>query len=187
MRKPRRLVAGAIYHVTARVNHQELRLDDAASKTLFLDTIKRAKAKYAFSLENFTIMGNHYHLLIRPLRGENLSRIMHWIMGVFAMTYNRIHGLKGHFWQCRFYSRILETLRAQLEVSRYIDENPVHASLVRDSRSWEYGGLHHHRSGRRDITGPPSALLSFMFPAHQLLRLGADAAYSADTVLDHCE
>lgn len=171
MRRPRKLLDGARYHVTARVNHQEPRLDDAASKALFLDTLKRAKSKYSFSIENFTVMGNHYHLLIRPLRGESLSRIMQWIMGVFAMAYNRIHRLKGHFWQARYYSRIIDSLRGLLEVFAYIDANPVKACLADSVWGWRFGGLHHHRIGRPDIASPPDALIDFWFPNHHILQL----------------
>jgi putative transposase len=171
MRKPRQLKEGARYHVTARVNHQEMRLDDEASKALFLDTIKRAKCKYSFAVENFTVMGNHYHLLIRPLGGESLSQIMHWIMGVFAMAYNRIHRLKGHFWQDRYYSRIVDSLRDLLDVFSYIDKNPVRAGLVDDAWAWIYGGMRHHRTGRFYLVGPPMEVLAFWFPAHQLQKL----------------
>lgn len=171
MRKPRKLVVGARYHVMARVNHQELRLDDTASKALFLDTVKRAKSKFSFAVENFTVMGNHYHLLIRPLGGESLPRIMHWIMGVFAMAYNRIHSLKGHFWQDRYFSRVITSLRALLEVFEYIDENPVKAALCDNAWDWEYGGLHHHRSSRGDIVSPLEPVLAFRFPSHLILRL----------------
>lgn len=171
MRKPRRLVAGARYHVTARVNHQEMRLDDSASKALFMDTLRRAKCKYAFAVENFTIMGTHYHLLIRPLGGESLPKIMQWIMGVFAMAYNRIHQLKGHFWQDRYYSRIIESLVSLLEVFSYIDENPVKAGLVKNAWEWVFGGLHHHRTNRGDIVDKPDTEITYWLPDHQVLRL----------------
>ena len=166
MRKPRRLIDGARYHVTARVNHQEMRLDDSAMKTLFLDTVKRAKMKYDFTIENFTIMGNHYHLIIKPLDKSNLSRIMQWIMGLFARAYNRIHNLKGHFWQGRFFSRVIDSFKDLLDVHRYIDENPVMAGLAVHAWDWLFGGLAHHRANRADVVAKLDRCLELMLPSH---------------------
>jgi len=61
-------------------------------KDLFIEVISRAKKKYDFSLDNFVIMGNHFHFLIKPGKKESLSKIMQWILSVFAMAYNRITG-----------------------------------------------------------------------------------------------
>ena len=153
MRKPRQLEAGARYHVTARANRKEMILDTSAMKELFLSVIKRAKKKYDFRLENFCIMGNHFHFVIQPGRGESLSAIMRWILSVFAMAFNKIRGFTGHVWGSRFFSRIISGLRELMQVFEYIDENPVKASQVADRRDWRYGGLGHNREGCREFVG----------------------------------
>jgi putative transposase len=99
-------------------------LDSVATKELFQSVVKRAKAKYAFRIENFCIMGNHYHLVILPARGENLTAIMRWIMSVFAMAYNKIHGHTGHVWGGRCFSRIIRGLRELAQVFEFLDANP---------------------------------------------------------------
>jgi len=166
MRKPRQLQEGALYHVTARANRKEMIFNPDRMKELFLAVLMRAKAKYAFRLENFCIMGNHYHLVIRPEGSTNLSRLMQWIMSVFAMAYNRIHHLTGHVWGERFYSRILDGFRAFQAVFSYVDDNPVHAHLAEDRRDWRYGGLWHHRSGMIDLCNSLVASRWLSFPEH---------------------
>ena len=96
MRKPRELEENARYHVTARANRKEMILETSEMKEMFLSVLRRAKRKYDFRLENFCIMGNHFHFVIQPGRGESLSAIMRWIMSVFAMAYNKIRGFTGH-------------------------------------------------------------------------------------------
>ncbi len=71
MRKPRELQDGGLYHVTARANRKEMILDNRGMKELFLQVIARARKRYDFRIENFTLMGNHFHLMIRPGRGES--------------------------------------------------------------------------------------------------------------------
>lgn len=171
MRLPRELRVGARYHVTARANRKEMILDTSAMKELFLSVVKRAKEKYDFRLENMCIMGNHFHLIIQPIRGESLSAIMRWIMSVFAMAYNRIQGVNGHVWGCRFFSRIIENLRALMQVNEYIDENPVKASQIEDKRQWRWGGLWFHRTGTAEIVEPPSRWVALQFPEHGMLLL----------------
>lgn len=71
MRKPRELQDGGLYHVTARANRKEMILDNRGMKDLFLQVVARARKRYDFRIENFTLMGNHFHLMLRPSRGES--------------------------------------------------------------------------------------------------------------------
>ena len=171
MRKPRELQDGARYHVTARANRKEMILDAGPMKDLFLSVVKRAKLKYDFLIENFCIMGNHFHIIIRPGKSESLSVIMRWIMSVFAMAYNKIRGFTGHVWGCRFFSRVISGLRELIQVFEYIDENPVKASQVGDKREWRYGGLGHDRRGCLEILDEMPAWTRLLFPEHAPLAL----------------
>jgi putative transposase len=171
MRKPRELRDGARYHVTARANRKEMILDSSMSKDLFLAVVKRAKRKYRFQIENFSIMGNHFHLVIVPGRGTSLSGIMQWIMSVFAMAYNRIHGQTGHVWGERFFSRIIMGWREFVAIFAYIDENPIKANLVSDNGTWLYGGLWHSLTGCRAVLDEDPAWIRFFFPGRGVLLL----------------
>jgi putative transposase len=171
MRRPRILQDGALYHVTARANRKEMILDSDEIKELFLEVLQRAKGKYAFRLENFCIMGNHFHLMVRPEGTTNLSRLMQWIMSVFAMAYNRIHGLVGHVWGSRFFSRIVSGLKDFLRMFAYIDENPVEANRIEDKRAWRYGALWQRRNGILELCAGLDSLLGLTFPEHMQLLL----------------
>ena len=171
MRKPRQLQDDARYHVTARANRKEMIFDPDPVKELFLSVIKRAHRKYDFRIENFCVMGNHFHLIIQPRNGANLSAIMQWIMSVFAMAYNRRRGITGHVWGNRFFSRIIDSLNDFLKIFDYIDSNPVRANQVTDPWDWSHGGLAHARKGRRDIIEEPQEWICWLFPLHKVLEL----------------
>ncbi len=172
MRKPRELQEDARYHVTARANRKEMILDAGPMKELFLSVVRRAKQKYRFRMENFCVMGNHFHFVIQPGRGESLSTIMRWILSVFAMAFNRIRSLTGHVWGCRFFSRIIVGLWALVEVFDYIDENPVKANQVENKRDWCYGGLWHRRIGDQSILDELPQWAGLLFPAHSVMLIG---------------
>jgi putative transposase len=171
MRHARILREGAKYHVIARANRQEMIFNRNKIKDLFLKVLKRAKGKYRFRIENFCIIGNHYHFIIVPGKKECLSRIMQWIQSVFAIHFNKIMHLTGHVWGERFYSRIISGFADFLRTFLYIDNNPVKANQVDQPYLWEYGGLYHSRIGRHDIVEDMSELTSIMFPQHSLLLL----------------
>lgn len=159
MRKTRELKANAKYHVTAKVNRGEFILKDSKFKELFLEVVKRAKKKYEFQIENFCVMDNHIHFIIHPEEKENLSRIMQWILSVFARYYNKIMKLKGHVWYDRFKSKIISDIKQLIAVFNYIKENPVKAELVKEASEFEYSGISFIKKGDFSIIDPPADYL----------------------------
>lgn len=151
MRKPRQVQLGAVYHISARINNKEMLLKSKDIKKLFQKVLCRAKKKYNFSVENFVIMGNHFHMLLRPRKGERLSCIMQWIMSVFAMSCNKRLRRTGHVWGERFFSRIMYKLTQYLKVFDYIDNNPFKAGLINKSQIWEYSGKYHYKKTYKRI------------------------------------
>jgi putative transposase len=172
MRQPRVIKTGAIYNVTSRTNRKELIMQHDQGKELFLAILERAKKKYDFQILNFCIMGNHFHLLIKPGKSESLSRIMQWILSVFASAYNRKNDLTGHVWGERFFSHIVSGLQEFCKTFMYIDENPVKAKLVVQAQDWLFGGLWHHKIGRSTIVEEASALILEYFPEHMANNAG---------------
>lgn len=160
-----------MYHVTARANRKEMILDPCSMKELFLEVLQRAKLKYDFKLDNFCIMGNHFHLMIRPGQNTSLSRLMQWIMSVFAMAFNRIHGYVGHVWGERFFSRIVSGMQEFIKIFKYIDENPVESHQVGNARDWRHGGLWHHRTGIPSLCEKLDGFAAWAFPEHCILLL----------------
>lgn len=151
-------------------------LDDKGMKDLFLRVLARARARYRFRVENFCVLGNHIHLIIRPVGGESLSRIMQWILSVFAMAFNRQHGYTGHVWGSRFFSRIMANFQQFAKVFEYIDKNPVVANRVETANDWFYGGLWHHRHGVRGIVEVLGEYAVLAFPDHGLILIGGDSS-----------
>jgi putative transposase len=168
MRKLRILRTGATYHVASKIDHEAMALKDPNIKRMFLDMVKAAKEKFPFELWTFTIMDNHIHFLIKPAPGVSLSKIMQWIKGNFAKKWNRENNTKGHLWGERFFSRIIESEEGFEIVSRYIDENPVKANLVKEAGEWQWGGLFHRLRGILGVVDDlldPGKLFGMFVPA----------------------
>jgi putative transposase len=159
MRKTRLLQNGAVYHVIAQTNRRELILNSKEIKDMFEEILKRAKGIFRFLVRNFCIMGTHVHLMIEPIKGESLSEIMQWILGVFAKKYNKRFKLMGHVWYDRFKSFIISSFRKFLETFIYITENPVKAGIVGRFDEFPHCGATQMKRGLHDIVEPPNTIL----------------------------
>jgi putative transposase len=132
-----------------------MQLEPPAIKELYSTVLEEAKLKYDFRIEAFCLMNSHVHLVIEPGIDEDISRIMQWINGVFAMRYNRKMGIEGKFWGERFYSRIIQRLKDYLRTLEYVEENPVRANLVRHAADWLFGSARHRLDRCYDILDAP--------------------------------
>ncbi len=164
MRKTREIRNGAMYHVVARANRGEFLLDSPLCKEMFLDILKRAKEKYPFKLKHFCIMSNHIHLLIEPVSNTRLSKLMQWILSVFAAKINKYFGLKGHVWYDRFKSKIIKGFTQYIKTFEYISNNPVKAKMCKNSLDYKYSGLKFIFEKIFDLVEPPDLILRYYIP-----------------------
>ena len=163
MRKPREIEENAQYHVTARINRREHLLEEEKIKELFLKVLERAKKKYAFNIINFSIMDNHIHLLMEPSKEVGLSKIMQWVLSVFAKAYNKMMKITGHVWYDRFKSKIIRSVKQMIDTFKYINENPVVAGIVKKASDFLYNGIVFIKRGDFSIIDPPIDYLVNLF------------------------
>jgi len=83
--------------------------------------IKFDKIKY--DLIEWVIMPNHVHVLIRPLEGQSLSKIIQSWKTYTARKANEILNRKGEFWMKDYYDRYIRNEQHFLNVIRYIQNN----------------------------------------------------------------
>lgn len=95
-------------------------------------------------------MNNHYHLIIETPYA-NLSRGMRQLNGVYTQTYNRNHTRVGHVFQGRYKAILVDKDSYFLELSRYVELNPVRAQLVKQPRQWQWSS---YRARVGEITKP---------------------------------
>jgi putative transposase len=153
MRKARILMDGCKYHITARINRKEMILQKPIEKMHFLKVVSQAQNKYNFTLQNFCIMDNHIHFILFPKNGASLSAIMRWILGVFAIRYNKRHGISGHVWGDRFFSRIINSFREFIVAFDYIDNNPIKIGTVCHPSQWPFGGFWYYYCKKSKLLG----------------------------------
>jgi type I restriction enzyme R subunit len=82
-----------------------------------------------YVLDDFVVMPNHVHFLVKPLPGFSLSELQKSWKGFTSREINKVLGRTGTFWQKESWDHIVRS-GAQLEhYRRYVAENPVKAKL----------------------------------------------------------
>ena len=78
-----------------------------------------------YVLDEFVIMPNHVHVLVKPMNGHGLPDITHSWKSFTANQINQRLGKTGSFWQHESYDHIVRHERAMEAIRRYIRENPT--------------------------------------------------------------
>jgi putative transposase len=135
-RVARALADNHIYHVLNRGNGRQEVFHKDGDYEAFINLMKQAKERYSVKIFAYCLMPNHFHMVVMPDKGEQLSRWMQWLTTSHVRRYHRHHGSSGHIWQGRFKSFIIEQDEHLLMVSRYVEGNPVRADLVKSAKEW---------------------------------------------------
>jgi putative transposase len=128
-RKMRLEYPGAVYHVISRGNYRADVFAADATKAAFEACLFEAATKSGWRLHAFVIMSNHFHLLVETLKG-NLVLGMRWLLATFAARFNRFRDERGHVFQGRYKSLLVEAGSSVGQVGDYIHLNPVRAGLM---------------------------------------------------------
>lgn len=131
------------HHITQRGNyHQEIFLDNK-DREEYLSWLNEYSIKYKLSILAYCLMSNHVHFIGIPEREDSLARTFNSAHMRYSQYYNKKIGARGHLWQGRFFSCVLDEgyLKA---ATRYIERNPVRAMLVNKPWDWQWSSAINH-------------------------------------------
>ena len=120
---------GAFYHVLSRGNNQQAVFVSDFDRYAFLKTLGRMSDRFEVEIIAFVLMDNHYHLLLQTHRA-NLSKAMQWLGTTYTTIFNLYHSQKGHLFQGRYKSILVENEPYLIRLSCYIHRNPLRAGIV---------------------------------------------------------
>jgi REP element-mobilizing transposase RayT len=118
---------GGLYHVINRGNYRRSVFAEAKTKAAFLHCLDEACKHTGWVVHAWCIMSNHYHLALETPRA-NLVDGMRWLQGTFATRFNRLRDERGHLFQGRYKSLVVDPAGLG-GLCHYIHLNPVRARL----------------------------------------------------------
>jgi putative transposase len=162
MPRSRRVIPpGSVLHVVNRGNDRRALFHSDAEFGAFRDLMRRAATRTPLRILAYALMPNHWHLVVWPETGTQLSRYLQGLCTSHAARWRRETGTvgEGHVYQDRFHAFVIESERQYFNVLRYVEANPVRAGLVMSAAEWRWSSLCDRESGAEDlITAGPLAL-----------------------------
>ena len=128
-RKLRIVFPDAVYHVLNRGNYRRDLFLSAGEAGAFVKALEEAAEIYGWRIHAYAVMRNHYHVALRTPQ-PNITEGMHWLQTTFATRFNRLHGERGHLFQGRYQSLLVEDDAALARLVNYIHLNPARAGIV---------------------------------------------------------
>ncbi len=160
-RKNRFAAPGLTYHVVNRGNDRKIVFREHFDYIAFIELLAEGSWKFAVSVFGYCLMPNHFHLLLQPRAEGALSAFMQWVTCRYACTLRRQTETvgHGHVFQRRFWNAAVSDDLAFITVLRYIEANPVRASLVSSADLWPWSSFTDRPGRARKILSPLPLLL----------------------------
>ncbi|MFC1627357.1 transposase [Patescibacteria group bacterium] len=96
-------------------------------------------------LLTYCLMPNHFHLLIKQKTINGMTKLVHKLLTIYSMYFNRRHKRVGHLFQGCYKAVLIDNDEQLLHLSRYIHLNPAKLTVTgSDPVSWDYSSFHYY-------------------------------------------
>lgn len=137
------------HHVTQRGNRRQRVFFSDSDYTLYRSWLAESCAEAGTRVWAYCLMPNHVHLILVPDREGGLRAALGEAHRRYTRHINFRHQWRGHLWQERFYSCVLDEQHLMAAV-RYVECNPVTAGLCREPWDWPWSSARPHLQGVDD-------------------------------------
>jgi putative transposase len=140
---------GIVYHVLNRANARMTIFEDGGDYEAFENVLQEAVDRIEMRLLAYSIMPNHWHLVVWPRHDKDLSRFTGWLTLTHTQRWHahRHSAGTGHVYQGRFKSFPVQSDEHFLAVCRYVERNALRANLVERAELWRWSSLWRWRQG----------------------------------------
>ncbi len=153
-RSARASAGGYCYHVINRGNARAEVFHKDQDFAAFLRNMSEAGIRVPMRVVSYCLMPNHFHIVVWPRAGGDLSRWAHWVLTTHVRHYLKHYGHSGHVWQGRFKAFPIQQDEHLLTVIRYVERNPLRAKLVARAEDWPWSSLRPNAEGPALDPGP---------------------------------
>ncbi|MBN2120771.1 MAG: transposase [Candidatus Omnitrophica bacterium] len=148
-RKIRYIIPQIPHHALQRGNNRQKIFSDKKDKDYFLANLKQYAQENKVAIGAYCLMTNHFHLLLYPESYEGLVNFMKLISQVYSQYINRKHKRTGKLWENRYKLHIVDP-DYEWVVTRYIEQNPFRAGIVKKAEDYKYSSARAHLNGVDD-------------------------------------
>lgn len=130
-------------HLTQRGNNRQRTFTSDADREFFLHLLDTYSAEREVRIAGYAVMSNHFHLIAVGDRPDAISLFMMDVNGHYAIYRNATQRTRGHLWQDRFFSCVLDAAHWATAL-RYLELNPVRARIVPQPEAYRWSSARAH-------------------------------------------
>lgn len=154
-------------HITQRGNNRLRCFFEDTDFVVYLKLLRTAAIRADCRVHAYVLMSNHVHLLVSPSHEDGPAVLMKALGERYVQYVNRRYARTGTLWEGRYHSCLVQCERYLMACQRYVELNPVRASLVSNPADYPWSSYHHNAQGHQDKLVTPHELYG---------RLGEDSA-----------
>ncbi len=123
-RLPRIHVETAVYYVAAKGSQHQDIFKEKADYTMYLELLTKYKSQHKFKLYSYCLLPDRLSLLIETGDDATISQIMHDLNSLYTKYFNGRYNRRGHLFESRFRSVLVEKAMYLLQMSRFVHQMP---------------------------------------------------------------
>ena len=154
-RQPRFCVPECPQHIIQRGNNKTPMFASSTDFLVFRTFLGSAIRRFECELHAYVFMTNHVHLLMSCRHTRGISRMMQSVGRRYVRYYNDRHGRTGTLWEGRYRATIIDSEHYLFSCSRYIEENPLRAGMVRSPSEYSWSSYGFNAMGLEDTLITP--------------------------------
>ncbi|MDX9767777.1 MAG: transposase [Ectothiorhodospiraceae bacterium] len=170
-RRARLAIPGIPWHIIQRGNNRSACFYAEDDYRRYLDTLREQAQKHGCLIHAYVLMTNHVHLLLTPEKPDSAALLMKHLGQRYVQYINRTYRRSGTLWEGRFRSCLARDEAYVLGCYRYIELNPVRATMVEHPRDYPWSSYRANGDGGSD---------PLLTPHPDYLRLGTTAEVRRD-------
>lgn len=148
-RQPRIVIPNTPHHITQRGNYRQSVFDNEKHYKRYCQWVNEYAIKYKVDVLAYCLMNSHVHFIVIPKEEDTLARLFNTLHMRYAQYINRERRIKGHLWQGRFFSCVLDDKHLYRAI-RYVENNPLRAKIVKEAWGYEWSSAKDHVGERKE-------------------------------------
>jgi putative transposase len=167
-RLPRYFIPGCPQHIILRGNNRQAIFAADADVQFWRDCLVEAAGRFGLAVHAYVWMTNHVHLLASPTDAHSLPKTLQSAGRRYVQYFNFAYGRTGTLFEGRYRATVVDSERYLLTCMRYIEDNPVRATMVARPADYPWSS---HGANAAGVRGENA---DWLMPHEVYVRLGAD-------------
>lgn len=154
-RRPRLVLPEVPLHLVQRGNNRQVCFVAQADYRLYLDLLAEYAVQTECNVHAYVLMTNHVHLLLSSVHTYGPAELMKAVGQRYVRYFNQSYRRSGTLWEGRFRSCLVQTENYFLLCQRYVELNPVRASMVQHPADYKWSSYRANAQGEFDALLTP--------------------------------